>query len=289
VLPPSNAYAFSYEIQHFPFKLVDTDELGSSIRNIFESYEHSNFDVNNSINDRKKDILRSNEEMIHEIQKNGHAPNYLRAAIETSVLLWFVSLYYWGTKSSADDFDYDINFDTLKKKFSGQAILFDDNSIGTNSFPGHPISGAYFYLIARNHNLSPTESFLWSFAASTINEFFIEFTEVASISGLVVTPVAEAVIGEAMYEFGKYFRCTENRDDLTYKVLAAFMDPIALVNSFVWCDIPYRYSKDNICHFSPIQKDISIFSGVSVSYHENTNNSTIGPIFGFYGKLYLIP
>jgi hypothetical protein len=289
VLPPANAYAFFYEIQRFPFKLIETDELRSSIREIFERYEHSNFDTNNSIDNRKKDTLRSSEELVHEIQKNRTRPNYLRATIETSALLGLVSLYYWGTKSSADDFDYDISFDTLKKKFSGDGVLFDDNSIRTNSFPGHPISGAYFYLIARNHNLSPTESFLWSFAASTLNEFFIEFTEVASISDLVVTPVAGAVIGEAMYEFGKYFRCTENRDDLTYKILAAFMDPIALVNSFIWHDIPYRYSKDNICHFAPIQKDISIFSGVNVSYHENTNNSTIGPIFGFHGKLYLIP
>src|SRR5215831_12753839 len=44
-----------------------------------------------------------------------------------------------------------------------------------------------------------------------------------------------------------------------------------------------------ICHYTPIQKDISIFTGVSVSYHENTNNYNVGPIFGFHGKLYLIP
>ena len=48
VLPPANSYAFSYEIHHFPFKLAETEELRSSIREIFERYEHSNFDTNNS-------------------------------------------------------------------------------------------------------------------------------------------------------------------------------------------------------------------------------------------------
>ena len=223
------------------------------------------------------------------MQKKYSMSGYLRAAIETSVILGLVSLYYWGTEHSSDDFDFDVNFDTLAKKLSGKYILFEDNKIRTNSFPGHPISGSYYYLIARNNNLSRTESFLWSFAASVTNELFIEFTEVASISDLVVTPVAGATIGEAMYEFGKYFRCAKNKDDLLYKVLAAFLDPIALAHSFIWSDMPYKYSKDDVCSYTSIQKDISIFSGVSVGYRENINDFNIGPIFGFHGKLYFIP
>jgi hypothetical protein len=276
-------------MQRFPFRLVETDTIDVSRRNIFERYNMGNFDTKNHINSQGKDIPRSNEEIMYDIQTNHNRGNYLRATIETSTLLGLVSAYYWGTKSSSDDFDYDISFETLRKKFSGEAILFEDNSIQTNSFPGHPLSGAYFYLIARNHNLSRIESFLWSFGASTINDFFIEFTEVASISDLVVTPVAGFTIGEAMYEFGKYFRCGKNKDHLIYKMLSAVMDPIALVNSFIWSDMRDEYSTSNTCPFTSMQKDISIFSGMGISYHENTANFTADFIFGFHGKLYFIP
>jgi hypothetical protein len=276
-------------MKRFPFRLIETDNTHSSIQNIFESYQILDFNTEKSIDGQEKDILEPNKDIIYDIQKNHNRSNFARAAIETSTLLGLVSAYYWGTKGSSDDFDYDISFDTLRKKFSGEAILFDDNSIKTNSFPGHPLSGAYYYLIARNHNLSRTESFLWSFGASAINEFFIEFTEVASISDLVVTPVAGFTIGEAMYEFGKYFRCAKNKDDLLYKMLAAVMDPIALVNSFIWSDMHGKYFKSDSCPFTSLQKDISIFSGMSVGYHENTDNFNADLIFGFHGKLYLIP
>ena len=206
--------------------------------------KNSNFNTKNNIDNQEKDILRSNEEIIHDIQKNRKKSTYLRAAIETSVILGFVSAFYWGTEHSSDDFDYDISFYTLKNKLSGKYILFEDNKIRTNSFPGHPVSGAFYYLIARNNNLSRTESFLWSFAASMINELFIEFTEVASLNDIVVTPVAGATIGEAMYKFGKYFRCAKNRDDVIYKILAAVIDPVALGHSFIWSDVPYKYSKE---------------------------------------------
>lgn len=285
----SNSYASLYETKHFPFSLIENDDINSSIRNIFERYKVSNYDTIYSIDEQEKNILSPNEEIVHDIQKNGKKKYYLRAAIETSVILGFVSAFYWGTTHSSDDFDFAISFDTLKKKLSGKYVFFEDNKIRTNSFPGHPISGSYYYLIARNNNLSRTESFLWSFAASMINELFIEFTEVASLNDMVVTPVAGATIGEAMYEFGKYFRCAKNREDLIYKILAAFIDPVALGHSFIWRDVPYKYSKDDVCSYTPIQKDISISNGVSVTYHENTNDFSIGPLFGIHGKLYFIP
>ena len=76
---------------------------------------------------------------------------------------------------------------------------------------------------------------------------------------------------------------------MLYRILAAVIDPVALGHSFIWSDVPYKYSQGDICHYTPIQKDVSIFTGASVSYHENTHNYNIGPIFGFHGKLYLIP
>src|SRR5262245_43170014 len=284
-----NSYAFAYEIKPFPFRLLRNDEIFFSKISTYNKYDNLTIDAKNNTYEKDEDSLRANKSISNNIQENLDAPRYLRATVETTALLGFVSLYYWGTKSSTADFDYDVSFETLKKKLSGKAILFDDNSIGTNSFPGHPLSGAYYYLIARNNNLSRTESFLWSFAASAIHEFFIELPEVASINDFVVTPVAGATIGEAMYQFGRYFRCSKNKDDLMYKIMAAVIDPIALVNSFIWNDTNYKYSDSEICHYTSIQKDFNIFYGMSANFRENTASSTIGFIFGFHGKLYFIP
>jgi len=281
--------ALSYEIKPFPFRLLKDDEIPFSKKNIYEKQSNLTTDTKNRADEQDDNSLISNKEMPNNIEKNYNMSRYLRTTIETSALLGAISVYYWGTKSFAADFDYDVSFETLKKKFSGKAILFDDNSFGTNSFPGHPLAGAYYYLIARDNNLSRTESFLWTFATSAIFEFFIEFPEVASINDFIVTPVAGATIGESMYEFGRYFRCSENKDDLMYKIMAAVMDPIALVNSFIWNDVHYKYSDNEICHYTSTQKDFNIFYGMSANYHENTASSTIGFIFGFHGKLYFIP
>jgi hypothetical protein len=284
-----HSYAFSYEIKPFPFRLLKNDESLFSRISTYEKYNNLTSYTKNGIDEQDGNGLMRDKELSIDVQKDYNMNKYLRATIETTVLLGFVSLYYWGTKSSTADFDYDVSFETLKRKFSGKAILFDDNSIGTNSFPGHPLSGAYYYLIARNNNLSRTESFLWSFATSAIHEFFIELPEVASINDFVVTPVAGSTIGEAMYEFGRYFRCSENKDNLMYKIMAAVIDPIALVNSFIWNDTHYKYSDSEICHYTSIQKDFNIFYGMGANFRENTASSTIGFIFGFHGKLYFIP
>src|SRR5262245_55954697 len=153
--------------------------------------------------------------MSYYVNQNSNNKRYLRATIESSILLGLVSAYYWGTRSAAADFHYDASFDTLKKKFSGEAILFDEDPIGTNSFPGHPLAGSYYYIIARDNNLSRIESFLWSFALSSIHEFFIEFQEVASINDFVTTPVAGSAIGEVMYQFEHPFNAGHPAPSMT--------------------------------------------------------------------------
>ena len=284
-----NAYAFSNEMKNYHFRLIKNDVNFYSDRNPVAKYDNSILDTNYNIEGNDENFSRSHKEVFGNVQNKSSIDGYLRAAIETTALFGFVSLYYWGTKSSKSDFDYDVSFQTLRKKFSGQAVLFDDNSIGTNSFPGHPLSGSYYYLIARDSKLSRLESFLWSFAASSVHEFFIELPEVVSINDLVVTPVAGAAIGESMYQFGRYFRCSKNKNDLMYKIIAAVMDPIALVNSFFFNDMYNQFSQENSCYYNSFQKDFSISHGMNMNYHENTHDLDIGFILGFHGKLYLLP
>jgi len=283
-----NTYAFSNKAENPGFASLENNSTIYAQRNIFKKGISL---INNSDNDfyrQVKEILMQDEETFTYARETSNKNGYLRTAIDTAVVLGLTSLYYWGTQTFSSDFDYDVSFETLRKKFSGEAIRFDDNTFNTNSFPGHSLAGASYYLIARNNNLSRLESFLWTFATSIIYEFFVELPEVASINDIVTTPLAGATIGEASYEFGRYFRCSKNKNTLPNKILAAIIDPIALVNSLVWRDVPYDLSGAE-CRYNTIQNEFNIFTGMSVIYHENIDRFNPGFLLGFYGKLYLIP
>jgi Domain of unknown function (DUF3943) len=214
---------------------------------------------------------------------------YVRAALETTTVLALASLIYWGTLVFEADFDYDVSLDTLRKKFTGEAIRFDDNPIHANSFPGHPLAGAYYYLIARNQHLSRLESFLGSLTASFLHEFFIELPEPASISDLVTTPIAGSTIGEAMYAFGRYFRCARQRQSLLYAIMAFVMDPIYVANGWIWPDGQAQGAQDATCRDLPPDNALSLFTGISMAYHEHTDRTTLAFLLGFDGRLYQLP
>jgi hypothetical protein len=222
-------------------------------------------------------------------QEPSNRKQYWRATLETLGLLGFVSAYYWTTLQYLDDFDYDVSLETLEKKHTGEAVRFDDNGIDNNSFPGHPMAGAYYYLIARNQYLSRAESLLWSFTASYLHEAFIEFTEVFSINDMIVTPVGGAIIGESLYQLGRHLRCSQKRHNIIYKIMSAVIDPIALLNSFIWKDASYTFSDEDTCNATPIQSEFGIFSGMSTVYYDSIDRFKTRFIVGFHGKLYLIP
>ena len=128
-----NSYAFSYEMKRPPFRLIDSNDFYSSIRNLFERYANTNFNAKDNIDGQEEYILDSNEEIVHDVKDSSKKTTYLRAALETSVILGFVSAVYWARDNSSYDYDYDVKFDTLLKKLSGKAIRFDDNNIGDYS------------------------------------------------------------------------------------------------------------------------------------------------------------
>jgi hypothetical protein len=212
--------------------------------------------------------------------------HYLRAAAETIVLLGLDSAYYWSTRDYEANFDYDLSLETLRKKLSGEAISFEDNGIETNGFPGHPIAGAGYYLIPRNHNLSTLESFLWNLAASSIHELFIEYAELFSINDTITTTVAGSSIGEAAYHISRYLRCSQNRHRFINKIMGALTDPIALINSIVWDDVHFIASEADACNYTTIQSEFGLFSGINTVHYQTTDRVKTGLILGFYAKIY---
>lgn len=77
--------------------------------------------------------------------------------------------------------------------------VWDDDSWVIN-YIGHPVSGAYYYTMARNDGMSISESAAFSTLMST---FFWEygyeaFAEIPSIQDLILTPVMGSIMGEGL-------------------------------------------------------------------------------------------
>jgi hypothetical protein len=90
-------------------------------------------------------------------------------------------------------------FDNIK---NGPVIDNDDWMI---NYIGHPVSGAWYYTMARDLGMSPTKSFLYSALMSTFFwEYGVEaFAEKPSVQDLIITPVLGAVIGEVFWQLNK--------------------------------------------------------------------------------------
>ena len=75
-----------------------------------------------------------------------------------------------------------------------------DNDDWTINYIGHPVSGAFYYTMARNDGMSIGESAAFSALMST---FFWEygyesFAEIPSIQDLIITPLFGSILGEGM-------------------------------------------------------------------------------------------
>ena len=96
---------------------------------------------------------------------------------------------------------------------------------------GHPVSGAWYYTLARDKNFDPFESFLYStFLSSFVWEYGYEsFAEIPSLQDLILTPVVGSVLGEYMYYLEKGIDENEGKV-LGYKTLGSisyfFINPL---------------------------------------------------------------
>lgn len=100
------------------------------------------------------------------------------------------------------------DLDTLKEKSLGEnwrenvdaGPIWDEDDFAIN-YIGHPVSGAWYYTMARNDGLNQFESFLFStFVSTFIWEYGYEaFAEIPSIQDLIFTPLVGSFMGEYMY------------------------------------------------------------------------------------------
>jgi hypothetical protein len=84
----------------------------------------------------------------------------------------------------------------------GPVIDEDDFAI---NYIGHPVSGAYYYVVARHDGYGWFGSFMYStFVSTFVWEYGYEaLAEIPSIQDLISTPIVGALMGEGMYHLEK--------------------------------------------------------------------------------------
>lgn len=88
----------------------------------------------------------------------------------------------------------------FKRSWSELPTL-DDGDPWTTNYVGHPLMGSVLYVFARRNHHPPGLAFLSAAVASTAWEYAIEgWFEQPSVSDLLVTPSAGALIGEARWQ-----------------------------------------------------------------------------------------
>jgi len=142
------------------------------------------------------------------INVNEELPYRYRDAIEDSVYLQAVMLSAIGVLALLPEDISNWNAAKLKEKSLSQRWKDHvttkpvwDHDDWTINYIGHPVSGAWYYTMARNDGLSIGESAAFSTLMST---FFWEygyeaFAELPSIQDLIFTPLVGSFLGEGMF------------------------------------------------------------------------------------------
>ena len=86
------------------------------------------------------------------------------------------------------------------KEHVKEGPVWDKDDFAIN-YIGHPVSGAWYYMMARDYGISPEGSFLYSVFLSTfIWEYGYEaFAEIPSWQDIFSTPIVGSIMGEGFY------------------------------------------------------------------------------------------
>ncbi len=148
----------------------------------------------------------------HYINMNNELPDRYKNLIGDSVSLQFLMLSTIGILAIMPDSITNWNAEKLKERSLAQRWKDNvsttpvwDNDNWIINYIGHPISGAFYYTLARNDGMTIGESAAFSTLMST---FFWEygyesFAETPSIQDLIFTPLLGSILGEQMFSLQK--------------------------------------------------------------------------------------
>ncbi len=159
---------------------------------------------------------------------------------------------------------------SLSEKWSDhvQAGPVWDKDDWTINYIGHPVSGAWYYMVARDDGFSPMESFAYSFILST---FFWEygyeaFAEIPSTQDLIFTPTLGSLMGEGFYylekkldQNGGVIWGSKTLGNISYFLLNPIGNIVNSMNSFFDITLQVRYQalqNQAYFHVSPYLKKV---------------------------------
>ena len=129
----------------------------------------------------------------------------LRATLEIGAGFAYQFVVYLGRPSHSAVESEQLYYP--RDKLLHGAWAFDANQARTN-YGGHPLAGAFYYLVARGNRLGVLASSFAAVASSTLWEI-TEYHEQGSINDMVVTPVGGISIGEPLAQLSAFL---EQRD-----------------------------------------------------------------------------
>lgn len=172
---------------------------------------------------------------------------YLISAVETGLLLVGGTWWYWSGKPPSSSWDLRFDWDSWRTKIDGTAFHFDADLFETNA-SSHTRAGLAYYQVARGNGLSYGQSYLWTFAASFLWEYVVEWNEFPSINDAVLTPAAGVVVGEGTYRLGRFFAAGE--PTVVNRLGAALFSPFATLNDLLMGREPASESPYDVIGFT---------------------------------------
>lgn len=170
------------------------------------------------------------------LQEGPRHRNYLRAGLELTVLLGMgVAWYYQNVDLNKIDWDWTGGFaESMKTRFTSfDAVRFDNNPNAINRKHILPV-GTSYYMVARANNFTALESLLLSFTASSLWEYFVEYSEVVSINDQIMTPMGGFVLGETMHQLARLFRSKGRQGgNILHTIAGAILDPATAFHQFL--------------------------------------------------------
>lgn len=155
---------------------------------------------------------RSSDYVPYDINLNDELPSRYKNLIGDSLSLQFLMISTIGVLAVLPDSITNWNAEKLKERSLAERWKDNvsttpvwDNDNWVINYIGHPVSGAFYYSLARNDGMTIGESAAFSTLMST---FFWEygyesFAEIPSIQDLIFTPLLGSILGEQMFTLQK--------------------------------------------------------------------------------------
>lgn len=154
----------------------------------------------------------------------------IRATFETATAGALGAAWYWSDLDfNTRDWDLTWNWPSWKRKFTLEAVRFDQNLYQTNAV-SHPRMGVLQYATMRGNGFGLPASVLGTLGSSLFWEYLVEFKEMPSVNDIITNTTAGLAIGEPFYQLGEFF--LRSRPNLFTRGMAAAFSPIASSNDW---------------------------------------------------------